>query len=867
MDKCKIDENYFLILYADNNSELKITEELLNEMKEHIFFNKYKEFFKENISNIKCDEITISFKFCNNLFKVFDPPVSCNFINEKKIINIYSSVHLKLILKKLNYNNPYYLENDQKIFLNVENINLLNEHKLIIINEEDKNKKLISNYFIELKKLYTKQYELGISTYEFISVNFNKYFLITVDLKSKFYYFKTVERGVILDKINKFLEQDNKEKLLGFCGPYGIGKSITSLFIQKSLYFLNNKKSIYINLKYYYNSKIKDEEKEITFIKECYFLIDNSEELCEIFELIALKKKNIWVMIEDSVNYLFQKNKKEFFLIIDQYKQKFDEGKNLKNLAQKVKIVILSSINDKDVKNNLIGNYEKDILPQNSMINFDNDDVIKYIYILNLFKINEKNLNYFFTDAKGDEIILAKNSLNNLFGNIPKYINLYLYYYKSIVELYNQEYVKIFRNIDFFLQANINDNFFKTIDNKEKLNKKNFITKIKNIPLKYINYLKNENDNNFTLCYSFPLIKTILNDYNNFIKRKKSYYSEDNESTKGNNFEAILKVILRIYYILPIDGYFEVENLMEMNLINIYTKVNNNYFLNKNIIFINQINRIGKLYDFALYYVKEKNLILFQAKYIIKDRNIKHRKDYFDSCKKIKGLFKEKFDIDLEGVYLLYISDKELNNNNLNCSTILGKNELTCLFFSIQDKKFTFDFIHIINEIKFEEEFRIIPKGNYINKLLEFQKSYNYRFLKKKKLFLPSGITAEMKFNFQIEYKKFITFIRSNPYIKDDIKKYLGDFALFYYYFGEYKDKENIKLKYYLAVSVKENDKNNKEIAIDFDKEIGLVYYNDDGKEQYLNLYKEYKEMKEKEFKLKFYYHCLIKGLWKKYID
>jgi len=55
-------------------------------------------------------------------------------------------------------------------------------------------------------------------------------------------------------------------------------------------------------------------------------------------------------MIEVLVNYYFNKNKNEFFLIIDQYKQKFDKEKNFKNLTQKIKVIILSSINDNDVK-------------------------------------------------------------------------------------------------------------------------------------------------------------------------------------------------------------------------------------------------------------------------------------------------------------------------------------------------------------------------------------------------------------------------------------------------------------------------------------------------------------------------------------
>ena len=121
------------------------------------------------------------------------------------------------------------------------------------------------------------------------------------------------------------------------------------IYIEKVICF-RQKKSIYINLKYYYNPQIKDEEKEITFIKECYFLVDNFEELYDIFQLITLNKKSIWIMIEVLVNYYFNKNKNEFFLIIDQYKQKFDKEKNFKNLTQKIKVIILSSINDNDVK-------------------------------------------------------------------------------------------------------------------------------------------------------------------------------------------------------------------------------------------------------------------------------------------------------------------------------------------------------------------------------------------------------------------------------------------------------------------------------------------------------------------------------------
>ena len=342
MDNYKIDENYFLNIYDDNNNNLVITKELLFNIKNHIFFQPYNKNFSEKITDLNSSLSIISFKFCNIPVEIFDSPINCNFIKMEKEILVFSNVHLKLILNKIQYDNPYYLENEQKFILNEEKINSLEHHQLAIINREEKVRDLIEQYYNELNILYSENFKLGISTYEFISVNFNKYFLIKGNLKNKFYYFQTLERTIVEDKINDFLKNDN-ENLLGFCGPYGIGKSITSLFIQKKLYF-NKKISAYINLKYYYNKNIEYKEKAITFIKECYFLVDNSEDLFNIYESITLIEINIWKMITILMKYLNKKNKKDCFLIIDQYKKKYDIEKNLKNLIKNFKVIIFSSI-------------------------------------------------------------------------------------------------------------------------------------------------------------------------------------------------------------------------------------------------------------------------------------------------------------------------------------------------------------------------------------------------------------------------------------------------------------------------------------------------------------------------------------------
>ena len=123
-----------------------------------------------------------------------------------------------------------------------------------------------------------------------------------------------------------------------------------------------------------------------------------------------------------------------------------------------------------------------------------------------------------------------------------------------------------------------------------------------------------------------------------------------------------------------------------------------------------------------------------------------------------------------------------------------------------------------------------------------------------------------MTFNLETEYQKFITYVKNNSYIDDGIKNNLGDFLIFSYVLGDYYEKDNKKLIYYLTFSVKKSDDNNLEFGINYNESIGLAYYND-GKEVYLNLNKDYKTMAKKEFKTIYYYKCLVKGLFKKLKD
>ena len=124
-----------------------------------------------------------------------------------------------------------------------------------------------------------------------------------------------------------------------------------------------------------------------------------------------------------------------------------------------------------------------------------------------------------------------------------------------------------------------------------------------------------------------------------------------------------------------------------------------------------------------------------------------------------------------------------------------------------------------------------------------------------------------MEFNLNEEYNIFFIFVKNNPYIEDNIKNNLGVFLSFNYWLGDHDNIESKKYLYYLAVTVKKKDKDN--ITINYDEEIGIIYYdNEEGKVK--ELCKILRKPNEKisifEFKKKYYDKCLVKGLWKKFL-
>ena len=133
-----------------------------------------------------------------------------------------------------------------------------------------------------------------------------------------------------------------------------------------------------MNLKYYANNRISWEEKIDVLIKECFFIINNEKELIDFYQEFV-KLKDIDEAIVVIKNFIEKQD--NIYMIIDQYKSNYNKNQIL-NKLKNIKIFLLSSINDFDVKNNLIFKYEEELQEEFSLQNKINikkeSGIIKY---------------------------------------------------------------------------------------------------------------------------------------------------------------------------------------------------------------------------------------------------------------------------------------------------------------------------------------------------------------------------------------------------------------------------------------------------------------------------------------------------------
>ena len=962
-----IDQNCNLEFTYSSENRLAITDKIVDEL-----HNEKLSSFPKGAQLIsdpnKINLFQVSFEG-GEILEIFKFPVKCKFLQHNIITKIYSYKHLYLILEKLEYKSPFYFSSfsQRNIYLNMNKIEetYLDSEDSVVINDfsEEKYKAKISDIFNELKNLYANGKQNTYSIKQ-LSPNFYCYLGNSIEsennLNDDFDYIFSKNRMTLQRKIVDFLTEKNEPFLFPLCGPHGIGKTITSLYIHKTL-FLDKIKGIYLNVKYYSNSKISWEKKIEALIKECFYIVEKEDELLDFYKEFE-KSSDFYDILMKIKNFINLNSNKNIYIILDQYQKKYDLNNMLNNL-KKIKIFVVSSINDYDIKMNLILKYKEELgLSANSENKGLKDEsnkkskfIIKYNYIENLvapnyykkekyikmivnkiksckkankendknkggdkkkgedknkeddnneeddnnkvdnknkennknevddkFKKNEKDDK----DNKNDiddkdvkkELEFILNILKN-FDFIPKYFFGYIYYYNSIFDLLFREYSIIIKKLQLFNNYNIinikeietlirNNNLTqKDVLDAEALNKKEFVKYLEFIPLKYINFKENQKGE-FYFYYSFPLFQKILNEFMTYTQDKNKFFISDDGGDRGVIFKNILKMEFRAFQKLGIDGHFKVQNLVNMNLIEEYKLINTEYFKNKNNIFIEQKDKSGEDYDFAIYNPPSKELLLMQSKYIINNNNVSKAKSYYENSSKIaKEAFNNIIGENIEKVYILFISSFYYNYKDRDyvCNKILKHKRLNCLFYSVKKKFFSFDFVTPQEKILNEDSFMVIPDSrNYTEQIplnnpemlsgrdyseeLNRKKEGNKRKQKEDESKYEEGEEEEEKekekgtllgkknikiINLYELYSKIINFISCSKFGKKSIIKSLGEFEFIKSYINNDYENNIIKIdenKEYAFIFAFDRYGN-----FDPNEGLGLIYYEEGENFYYYN--------------------------------
>ena len=883
----------FEFIYTDSlKNKITINEKMLKQLnendlsslpKETTFINKGFEFF------------ILLFKD-NSKLTIFRDPVQCKIKDIDNNVSIYSFDHLKLILTKIIYKNPCYYSNFRKKTIKI-NINKIEDTEIYLEEFIEIKEMEIEDYSSKINNIYKEIYEIYFNenknkdeyTFKFISPNFNNYFrYMNINISDKFHFIYAIKRKKLKSEVNEFLSNESEQTKLIYpiCGPHGTGKTISALTIHKLLY-LQGIKGIYINLKYYlFNGKKWDDQLEV-LIRECFFICNNEEELLYLYNELK-EKNNIYEALVIIKTFISNKkiNNENIYIILDQFQEKYNMN-NLFDILSNAKIFLLSSINDLDVKKNLILKYEEIIkkkiseqkenqIEQNNKNEQNNkkeqNNIIRYNYkeslidkdyynnpiFQNLIK-NKIHININDDEKEKQEFQLVYYILKK-FDFVPKYFFEYLYYYDTIYDLLFYEYSNIYKKLCHFIFYKIIDlNIINKLIGKKHLVKKHdiifnsmneldFIKYVQSIPLKYINIKFCENGE-FYFYYSFSLFATILNECILIQDYKKLFFISEDGGEKGVIFEKLLKNQFRVYKKFNIDGYFKVNSLTDMKPTKKFSMINDKYFSTKNKIFIDQKNKKGQDFDFGIYKPQTKQLLLFQSKYIINNGNVKKKSLYKKSEKETILSFNKLTNAYINNIHLLYISSIDYNyNNRVNAINTLKNNFLNCIFYSVKNDFFSFNFRDIITDIEFKDSFIISNIKDYLaqealynfeleevdetvqkkqpknqkKKGKENENEKTHKINKEeegKDLFLLRR-KKKKDYNFKEIYEAILLFIKtSSKFNNKEIINLLGNINRIED--GSFENSFKKKSEYAFIFYLKEDD-----FEIDFGKNLGLIIFN-----------------------------------------
>ena len=383
-----------------------------------------------------------------------------------------------------------------------------------------------------------------------------------------------------------------------------------------------------------------------------------------MFEQIKNKiklSKDYWESIYTCITFCVEKKINSIF-IIDQYKQKLDINyiylKRIKELIEdiknkNVKIIVSSSLNNKEISKFFLSSYLNDI----------NKPIIDYEYYCDLFLLGQIPNYLNALNGKKKKIFLEN------FANVPSY-------YFEILETKDNNLDnlvtitedKITKQMgDFFkVQSNNNvDNLYLLITSfaqygKNAFNEDLIIKLIKIIPLKFF-ILKFSGNTIIDIDFYFPLAKLC---YLNFINKIIiSLLSKPTFPFQSRTIGALLEIqVIEYLKRNKFDTFSQICNVNEIWNLKEVDNFNKNKVKNELILII-QNNPNGELVDFG-FLIRGEILILCQCKKVL--QQIPNNYINIDKIKERKNIitfnFEEIFGIKIKRIYLFYMTGIIINN-------------------------------------------------------------------------------------------------------------------------------------------------------------------------------------------------------------
>jgi len=629
--KCKFEKVY---LRNEADTILKEYNELnsllsLKKKSDILKKNEYEQIFQYDISNIINIECKIEKE--NNFFYIYFQ----YFINDDRKVKI---IHLSQEPYLFEFNGKKYIcfekitlsdfllkESEKKKFVitqtqldDITFTSILDFIDLNIFNfviKYDYRKREMTQDKLKLENIYSKK-----NKYNAEDINFNFPYYINIE-ETDFKNFEYYEPEIRKNFIKEILRYIDYHYYIAICGPFGSGKTVTLLKLitdeARRFFYINLwtvSKTNIDELKEIFNYEcIKLFRKNILEINALKELTPEQENMKEIFNCINnfKDKEEIFELILNIIS-LLKNMEGNYVIVIDQYSSKYDNDNiNILNIISniqnsRVKLLICSSMNNDDVKNNLSKSFSF-----NNQPNF-----LTYIYVgvliqLNIYKIKDESLSF-------QKLIYELG-------------NLYLYYYLL------KENERNNNNLDVFL-----------------INEKNSIQK----EIEMFYRLKNEFiDRN-------KMIKDII-DIIYYINEKKIFFYEDLENLILKLPLKFLEIKKQDISVYNLKNYASrIKNIDLQKKIEKYSKgqIESTYTISsKKTSFFKCENIIPKSYKIKLNYLDYKDKLKDNYRFNIYflDYLFPFMQDIFtniiyNETMKFGKLFFSNFDGQLEGGFLEY---------------------------------------------------------------------------------------------------------------------------------------------------------------------------------------------------------------------